>query len=94
MPIYEYRCGECEHTFEKFHSMNESNKPLKNPCPECGKKSVNKTFATGGGGVDLHKGPGSDYKELMKKMKSGIPERYHGRLDQSADRTAGRIGPQ
>lgn len=95
MPIYEYRCDKCEHIFEEVHAMDKSNKPLSKPCPECGvKKSVNKTFATGGAGVDVNKGPGSDYNELMKKMKGGLPKRYHERLDVSADRRAGRIGTQ
>lgn len=33
MPIYEYRCLSCEHTFEKFQSVND---PAVESCPACG----------------------------------------------------------
>jgi putative FmdB family regulatory protein len=34
MPIYEYRCAECESKFEKIRSMSEKDSPL--GCPSCG----------------------------------------------------------
>jgi putative FmdB family regulatory protein len=33
MPLYEYQCKKCKHTFEKIQSF--SDKPVKK-CPECG----------------------------------------------------------
>ncbi len=33
MPIYEYRCGSCEHEFEELAAMNAPAPP----CPKCGK---------------------------------------------------------
>ncbi len=33
MPIYEYRCGECKHTFEMIRSVSESDQELH--CPIC-----------------------------------------------------------
>jgi len=33
MPLYEYRCKKCGHTFEKIQKF--SDKPIKK-CPECG----------------------------------------------------------
>ena len=36
MPIYEYRCGKCGHTFESMESISDSK--TEKPCPEC--KSV------------------------------------------------------
>jgi len=36
MPMYEYQCKKCKHTFEKI--MQYSDKPLKN-CPDCGAKN-------------------------------------------------------
>ena len=36
MPIYEYRCTDCGHFFEKLMS----NSSVKNPdCPQCGKQT-------------------------------------------------------
>ena len=33
MPIYEYRCEQCQHRFEEY--LSTSTKPAP-PCPECG----------------------------------------------------------
>lgn len=32
MPLYEYRCTNCSHVFEKFHEVGGS----PGPCPNCG----------------------------------------------------------
>ncbi|MCK4728096.1 MAG: zinc ribbon domain-containing protein [Desulfobacterales bacterium] len=34
MPIYEYRCTGCGHSFERLQSLQEGSS---NTCPECGK---------------------------------------------------------
>lgn len=53
MPIYEYGCGTCGHTFERLQKV--SDQPVKD-CPECGvegavKKLVSRTsFVLKGGG--------------------------------------------
>lgn len=33
MPIYEYRCQECGHTYEKLMRLGATEAP---PCPACG----------------------------------------------------------
>ena len=33
MPLYEYRCKKCKHTFEKIQKFSD---PLVKKCPECG----------------------------------------------------------
>jgi putative FmdB family regulatory protein len=35
MPIYEYRCGSCEHEFEELVSMGAPAPP----CPSCGQQT-------------------------------------------------------
>ncbi|MBN2809545.1 MAG: zinc ribbon domain-containing protein [Deltaproteobacteria bacterium] len=51
MPIYEYQCEECEHTFDMLRKITDE--PLKE-CPECGgpvNKLVSSTsFILKGGG--------------------------------------------
>jgi len=42
MPVYEYFCESCEHSFELLSSVTDRDKPLKKPCPECGKKKLKK----------------------------------------------------
>ena len=39
MPIYEYKCTECEHRLEKLQKMSDD--PLKD-CPECGDSALTK----------------------------------------------------
>jgi putative FmdB family regulatory protein len=33
MPLYEYQCDECGHTFEKIQKFSD---PLETECPKCG----------------------------------------------------------
>lgn len=35
MPIYEYKCAACQHTFELTLSMKDNDVPKESPCPEC-----------------------------------------------------------
>ena len=37
MPLYEYRCGKCGHTFEKIESVNASHRKK---CPKCGARAA------------------------------------------------------
>lgn len=60
MPIYEYLCENCGHTFEELQSMKE--KPLI-ICPNCGKETLKRLIGTGTG--IIFKGSGfylTDYK--------------------------------
>lgn len=43
MPIYEYRCNQCGHQFEKL-IQNQNDLPDK--CPECGAEGLKKLFST------------------------------------------------
>lgn len=45
MPIYEYKCDECEHTLEKLQKMSDD--PLKD-CPACGKPGLQKMISAAG----------------------------------------------
>ena len=40
MPIYEYRCGECQHRFELI--VSASTRPA---CPECGAERLEKQLS-------------------------------------------------
>ena len=62
MPLYEYKCKECEKTFENLSSFRDSEKPVE--CPNCGSKKTGKLLSTfcpsmgksAGGAVDCPKG--------------------------------------
>ena len=71
MPTYDYKCTECNHTFEVFQRM--SDEPLKS-CPKC-KGAVKRLIGAGAG--PIFKGSGfyqTDYKnkpvEKTKKDKA------------------------
>lgn len=40
MPIYEYRCSKCHHTFDMLVGVTAETTELK--CPQCGSKEVTK----------------------------------------------------
>ena len=44
MPIYEYRCPECSHKFEKLVRMNSAAPS----CPQCGHEEVQKLISAAG----------------------------------------------
>ncbi|HKM91834.1 MAG TPA: zinc ribbon domain-containing protein [Candidatus Acidoferrales bacterium] len=37
MPLYEYHCAKCGHTFEKIENVNASNRKK---CPKCGARAA------------------------------------------------------
>jgi len=66
MPIYEYYCKDCDHTFETLKNIKESQTAN---CPKCD-KLVNKQVSQVGGLV--FKGSGfyiTDYKNTSKNSK-------------------------
>jgi len=52
MPLYEFECNKCEHTFDKVLTIKEM-EVCKPACPQCGSKSVRKLISSGGIKVGL-----------------------------------------
>ena len=46
MPTYDYKCANCDHTFEEFQSITAQT--LKK-CPSCGKKKLQRLIGAGAG---------------------------------------------
>ena len=95
MPLYDYRCSECELDFSEVTSV-DTRDSMK--CPECGKKKCvtrNGVYETTMG-VDMNIKPGGDFSRLMDKIKNNgqVPRRYHEGLDIAASRSGGKLGPQ
>ena len=44
MPIYEYKCGDCEHEFEELVRSSKSEAGVK--CPKCSSKKVERKIST------------------------------------------------
>ncbi len=67
MPIYEYRCDNCEHRLEILQKIND--KPATN-CPECGEDSLRKLVSAAAFKL---KGTGwyeTDFKDKKPKSES------------------------
>lgn len=77
MPVYDYRCKECEHHFTDIFKVDERATPTTLPCPSCQKSDciyialscvphmdIMKTTV----GTAKHK-PSQDFREVMKRVK-------------------------
>ncbi|MDP6338982.1 MAG: zinc ribbon domain-containing protein [Candidatus Marinimicrobia bacterium] len=65
MPTYDYKCQQCEHTFEYFQAMSDAR--LEN-CPECEGKV--RRLVSGGSGL-IFKGSGFYLTDYAKKDSPG-----------------------
>ena len=88
MPNYNYECRKCQHIWEQFESMADSELPTKKPCPKCkARKCVHKSWAdcTPQLGADHNLTPdkvtGGRWSELMTRMKAATPESSHHKFD-------------
>ncbi len=68
MPLYDYRCKNCGHTFEALHKIAE---PGPSECPKCGHTEVGKIISAVHGKVELtgHELT-AKIKEDAKKLKA------------------------
>ena len=93
MPIYEYKCEKCEHIFDEVLSVSNRDKPIEEPCPECGKKSIKKLISATTMGVDMNVKPPGWFQDRLSNMKDYTPKRYHDGLDKAGNRSGGKLGP-
>jgi len=99
MPGYDFICEKCDHNFEIFLPISDREKPLKEKCPSCGKtkcivrnfapRDSNGKVAVPGMSVDATLSPDKathgHWSEWVRKVKKGLPERYHGNLDRATE---------
>ncbi len=64
MPTYDYKCQNCDHTFEYFQAMSDAR--LEN-CPEC--RGEVRRLVSGGSGL-IFKGSGFYLTDYAKKNSS------------------------
>jgi putative FmdB family regulatory protein len=73
MPLYDYLCSACEHSFEKTLKISEMRQPEAASCPACGEfATVSKVMAGAPSLGDpirlgVTKVPG-DFKEVLQKI--------------------------
>ncbi len=68
MPIYEYRCTECDHELEALQKMSDA--PLID-CPECSKASLKKKVSAAGFRLSGSGWYETDFKSSGKKNLAG-----------------------
>lgn len=86
MPTYEYECGDCGHSLEKWQSMVD--KKLRK-CPSCGKLKLHRLIGTGGG--IIFKGSGfyeTDFKTKKEPPKTEKKTESTPKADKSTAKTA------
>lgn len=66
MPVYEYRCTQCQHLFERYLAVGEAAPE----CPQCGQPS-RKVFASVG---LIFKGSGFHSTDYRKRSRNGEGE--------------------
>ena len=93
MPNYGFICEKCKHKFDAILSMEDREKPLKKPCPECKEKAIVRDYndytQVIGSDATLtpDKATGGKWSALMGKMKKGISKRHHEKLDRATARS-------
>lgn len=48
MPLYDFRCQECEQIYEVWLSLKEKEEGLIKPCPQCGSEQTQQIFSSVG----------------------------------------------
>ncbi len=96
MPNYSFRCKKCSHEFDIFLKMSECDNPIKDKCPKCKKKGIEKNWAMQRNGIAMDttltasKVNGGAWKEVIDRVKSNVPQRYHEKLENSYKMNGGR----
>jgi len=79
MPIYDFLCEKCKHTWEKQLIMADREKPTTEPCPQCGERDTVHQYlphaAAIGDPVRLGiKKPSGLFRELQSKIAQNHPK--------------------
>lgn len=74
MPLYEYKCSECEHIFDRILKMDDRDIPNQEPCPDCKKEgTVDRHITTAPllayGPIDFRKKVPDGFKDVLRDIK-------------------------
>jgi len=91
MPIYDYKCKECDSIFEVQHGMNEK----QNNCNLCGSSNIKKLFSSinfhviGGTEKFSTHGYSGRHQDLVKRMKGNKDYRDSFRKERGQEENKG-----
>ena len=98
MPIYEYRCGNCEHELDALQKISDS--PLRK-CPECGKNTLRRLISApvfrlkGGGWYETDfKGDGDKKRNLVETSPNESSNSESSESSTSADSSKSDSSPK
>jgi putative FmdB family regulatory protein len=94
MPLYDYRCPECETAFEARHGFT-ADAP---PCPNCGYSAPKRIITTApavAGGMMTHPGDGrsASKEQLQDKWAEETPKLRKKLADKLGEDTVNRLAP-
>lgn len=86
MPMYDYKCGACDHTFEKIVKSDNRLDAEQEPCPKCGKHEIR--YAILSTPKVSYGNPGSlktsdSFNDRLKEIKAKVPERFKENLNKN-----------
>jgi putative FmdB family regulatory protein len=94
MPLYDYRCPECENTFEARHGFSADSPP----CPSCGfaqPKRIITTAPSVAGGMNTHPGDGynATKEQLQDKWAEETPKLRKKLVDKLGEEKVNKLAP-
>lgn len=84
MPTYDYECPDCQHRFQRFHSMTAD--PIK-VCPTCEKENVKRLIGAGAGLI--FKGSGFYITDYRSKSYNDSKSKAEGSKDCGGSKDSG-----
>lgn len=74
MPLYDYKCNSCEHTFSEIHKIDDRHVPVGKPCPECqSENSIEQCIGAPTPVCPIRLGrvqPSGEFKDRVKQIKT------------------------
>lgn len=84
MPLYDYHCTNCQHSFEQSVKMDDCDVPSTQPCPECSSITIVKTVTSACIGdpvrLGITKAPADFQKYVLGRIKEAHP---HGNVERT-----------
>ena len=72
MPLYDYKCSECQHEMKLFHGVNEGT----GKCPKCCNDSLKKQFLRNGNVIHMssNDSAGSRIEKFIEESREVLRE--------------------
>jgi putative FmdB family regulatory protein len=76
MPLYQYKCSNCNHSFDAFKKIVDRDEPCEIPCSECSEIQIKKVIGAPGRADTVSLGlvqPDSDWKTFIRELDRKNP---------------------